>query len=609
MSDRDQLEERLRQLERRLKQLDYCQRTFDVHLTALENSFIHRVLRSAGKPLLHTKARAADWLLQSPLRKFAARWLSADSRLYSQWVAQQPGHPLPALLETPLFSILLRASTPHQTRLEQAVESVCAQSYKNWQLCIAECPGLEAHAREYLAAAAQSDSRILLIPGVDESQSSALNQAAAHATGDYLAVLQADARLDPDALHWLASQAPADLIYTDEDLLDRQGHPIEPVFKPDWSPDLLLSCMYIGRLMAVSRPVWERCGGFRPAFDDAQDYDLALRIADSPAIIRHVPRILCHSPKQPIAPHGSNAARRALQDALNRRGATAVVEDGPLPSLFQVHWKPKAVPASLIICSRSPQLLDSCLSSLANRTAYPHREVVVVQHLGGDDRALQAVIERHGARRVPCAGPFNFSRMNNLGARTATGEVLIFLNDDVTPLEPSWLERLVAQAQRPDVGIAGARLLYPSGALQHGGVAIGITDGCGHLGRGTFTPRYWPWLALTRDVAAVTGACLAIRAALFHELDGFAEQFPVNYNDTDLCLRVRQARYRVVYESGAVLRHTECQSRRGVVTLAERERWYDRWADFIEAGDPFYSPHLTREREDLSLRSVSEQSR
>ena len=203
-------------------------------------------------------------------------------------------------------------------------------------------------------------------------------------------------------------------------------------------------------------------------------------------------------------------------------------------------------------------------------------------------------------------GPFNFSRMNNLGARTATGEVLVFLNDDVTPLEPSWLERLVAQAQRPDVGIAGARLLYPSGALQHAGVAIGITDGCGHLGRGTFTPRYWPWLALTRDVAAVTGACLATRAALFRELDGFAEQFPVNYNDTDLCLRVRQAGYRVVYESGAVLRHTECQSRRGVVTLAERERWYDRWAEFIEAGDPFYTPHLTREREDLSLRSVSD---
>jgi GT2 family glycosyltransferase len=588
--------------------LEYCQRTFDIHLTALENSFIHRVLRRAGKPLLEARARAANWLLRSPLRKLVAGWLSADSRLYSEWVAQQTRQLLPALLGAPRFSILLRVSKPHQARLQQAVESVCAQSYKNWELCIAECPGLEARAREYLAAAAQSDSRIQLIPGVDESDSSALNQAAAHATGDYLAVLHPDARLDPDALHWLANEAPADVIYTDEDLLDQQGRPIKPVFKPDWSPDLLLSCMYIGHMMAVSRPAWERCGGFRREFDDAHDYDLALRIADSPAVIRHVPRILYHSLKQPTIPHDSNAARRALQDALNRRGAPAEVEDGPHPLLFQVHWKPRAVPASLIICSRSPHLLEQCLSSLANRTAYPHREVIVVQHLGWDDRALQAVIERHGAKRVPYAGPFDFSRMNNLGAHAATGEILVFLNDDVTPLEPSWLERLVAQTERPDVGIAGARLLYPSGALQHAGVAIGIGDGCGHIGRGALTPRYWPWVELTRDVAAVTGACLATRAALFHELDGFAEEFPVNYNDTDLCLRVRQAGYRVVYESGAMLRHTECQSRRGVVTLAERQRWYDRWAEFIEAGDPFYSPHLTREREDLSLRSVSDRA-
>ena len=219
---------------------------------------------------------------------------------------------------------------------------------------------------------------------------------------------------------------------------------------------------------------------------------------------------------------------------------------------------------------------------------------------------MQAVIARHGAKHVPYTGPFDFARMNNLGAQAAEGEILVFLNDDTELLEPSWLDRLVAQVERADVGVAGARLLYPSGTLQHGGVAIGIGGGCGHIGRHThISPRHWPWLEVTRDVSAVTGACLAIRAPLFHELGGFAEAFPVNYNDIDLCLRARIAGYRVIYEAGATIRHYECQSRPGVVTSEERDRWHDRWAKLAESGDPFYNPNLTQEQEDLSLRDPS----
>jgi len=241
---------------------------------------------------------------------------------------------------------------------------------------------------------------------------------------------------------------------------------------------------------------------------------------------------------------------------------------------------------------------------MAQQTSYPLREVIVVQHLDGNPGALQAVISRYRAERVAYSGRFHFSRMNNLGAGAAKGTILVFLNDDTELLDSSWLERLVAQVERPDVGIAGARLLYPSGTLQHGGVAIGVGVGCAHIGRNTSTAApHWPWLDLTRDVSAVTGACLAIRTSVFHELGGFAEAFPANYNDIDLCLRARDAGFRVIYEAGAVLRHHECQSRRGVVTFAERNLWYDRWAANIRAGDPFYSPNLSRQHEDLSLRS------
>jgi GT2 family glycosyltransferase len=252
------------------------------------------------------------------------------------------------------------------------------------------------------------------------------------------------------------------------------------------------------------------------------------------------------------------------------------------------------------------ELLDRCLRAIQTRTAYTNREIVVVQHLGHDDARLEAVIERYGARRVPYSGPFHFSLMSNLGAGMASADVLVFLNDDTEPLDASWLQRLVGQVERPDVGVAGARLVYPSGTLQHAGVAIGVGDGCGHIGRGTTNTLHWPWLQVTRDVAAVTGACLAIKASLFRDLGGFAGKFPINYNDTDLCLRVREAGYRVVYDAGAVLRHYECQTRgRGIVTLRERESWFDCWGELVEDGDPFYSPHLTREREDLSLRAAS----
>jgi GT2 family glycosyltransferase len=226
----------------------------------------------------------------------------------------------------------------------------------------------------------------------------------------------------------------------------------------------------------------------------------------------------------------------------------------------------------------------------------------VVQHCGRDDAALRAVIDKFAARCVPYSGPFHFSRMNNLGAEVATGKVLVFLNDDVEPLDPSWLERLMGQVHRPDVGVAGARLLYPSGTLQHAGVTIGIGDGCGHVGRGSFEAPYWPWLGMTRDVSAVTGACLAIRRELFKDLGGFAEVFPVNYNDVDLCLRVREAGYRVVCDTSAVLRHSECQSRRGEVTFKERELWYARWSAAIDARDPFFNANLAHEREEVSLR-------
>ena len=207
----------------------------------------------------------------------------------------------------------------------------------------------------------------------------------------------------------------------------------------------------------------------------------------------------------------------------------------------------------------------------------------------------------HNATVVRYAGLFNFSRMCNEGARAAGGGVVVFLNDDVEPVSAEWLVRLCGTLGREGVGVVGARLMYPQGAIQHVGMVLGMSDGVGHLGRHLMSSSYWPWIDFSREVSAVTGACLGVRRALFEQLGGFDEAFPVNYNDVDLCLRVRAAGYRVVLENGAVLIHREGLTRQGGTSAEERLLFHRRWGDVVERGDEYFTPNLRLDVEDLSL--------
>ncbi len=603
MSNRDTREPYEAELKQRVKCLEYELRTLEARVASLENSFVFRILRWAGRPVAYIRAVT--------LRLFLKRWPRLYQHFhavylprYPAWVESERELAVPELTSQPRFRILLPVFRTKPESLQETIASITAQSYLSWELCIC-CPSSsEEWLEKTLALMFSSDPRISVSRWTgDYSETQALQQAARGNTSDYVFTVYPGDRLAPQALHWMATEDGADLIYSDEDHLDQHSQRCEPVFKPGWSPDLLLSCMYLGSSIAVSRHAFERAGGFQAASEGAPHYDLALRITDGPVDVRHVSKVLYHRQKRNAGLEHDSAGMRYVANALKRRGEAADVEPGSRPGFCQVHWKPREVASvSLIVCSRSPRLLAKCLRAVERRTSYPAREVIVVQHLGNQDTALQAVIESAGAKRVAYSGAFHFSRMNNLGARIASGDALVFLNDDVEPLEGTWLERMVGQLSRPDIGIAGARLLYPSGAVQHAGVAVGIHDGCGHVGRGLIAaPPFWPWLELSRDVAAVTGACMAIRTSLFRQLCGFAEAFPVNYNDIDLCLRARKAGYRVVFDAGAVLRHYECQSRAGVVTWEERQRWYDQWHELIDSGDPFYSPYLSRRGEQLAL--------
>jgi GT2 family glycosyltransferase len=589
-------------------------------LLDIENSHFLRTLQWPGRFLGDWKGRLGQALLHSPLHPLYLRLMRphfAEDR-YRQWVESELRPVDLQLARSPLISVILPVHNPRRDWLEAAVQSVVQQTYGCWQLCVCDDASEPDWVAESITARAANEPRIRFVRSNERlGISGALNRAATLASGEYAGFLDQDDLLAPHALASIAAaveEGEPELIYSDEDYLDHQGRRVQPIFKPAFSPDLLRGGMYMGHLLVVRTAKMRELGGFRSECDGSQDYDLVLRLiserAPAPFTIRHVPRVLYHwrrhsdSTAQHAAakPYTQAAGSRALEEAVVKRDAQAVVTPGASPNTYRVRWSiPDGSKASLIICSRNARLLKACLDAIARQTAYGNRELVIVQHRTGDIAAMDRLLDDYACVRVPYTGPFHFAAMNNLGASYATGDVLLFMNDDVEPLDPEWLGALLAQANRREVGVVGAKLVYPSGAVQHAGMVIGIMEGAGHLHRNTFGSPYWNWLPFTRNVCAVTGACMAIRRSVFQKLGGFDESFPVNYNDVDLCLRAGQAGYQVIIEPAALLRHYECQSRQAGVRLEERYLFEQRWAAWLERGDPFYSPHLRRAVEDAGL--------
>lgn len=588
-------------------------------LLDIENSRFLRALQWPGRFLGDWKGRLGHLLLHSPFHPIYLKLVNphfTEDR-YRLWVESErvPGERPPS--RTPLISLILPVHNPRRDWLEAAVASVLNQTYGCWQLCICDDASSQDWIAGYFTALSSSEPRICFLPSPQRlGISGALNRAGEMARGEYVGFLDQDDVLAPHALACVAeavADAQPDLVYSDEDYIDGQGNRVQPIFKPAFSPDLLRCGMYLGHLLVVRTARLRELGGFRSGCDGSQDYDLALRLAGGPngeSRIRHIPRVLYHWRRHPDStaldagakPYTQAAGLKALSEAVASRDPQGIVTEGAYPNTYHVRWfVPANLKASLIICSKNAKLLERCLVGIAMRTAHENREIVVVQHRTGDIAAMDRFLAECKCVRVPYTGPFNFAAMNNLGAQNATGEVCVFLNDDVEPLDADWLGAMLAHANRREVGVVGAKLLYPSGAIQHAGIVIGIMEGAGHLHRNTFGSPYWNWTPFTRNVCAVTGACLAIRRSVLEELGGFDESFPVNYNDVDLCLRARESGYEVIVEPAAQLRHQECQSRQAGVRLEERYLFEQRWAAGLERGDPFYSPHLRRTIEDAGL--------
>jgi GT2 family glycosyltransferase len=535
------LAEALGQIAAGLDRLAEAERNLAIQQALLDDRLL-RVEHNRAFTAFNRMVTAGVTLFQRAQSSLPARLRQEkrDPAPYATWVAHELAG-LPSVeqaraasntwTQRPRISVIM--TVRNGETVPEGLESLRKQAYENWELC------------------------------------AAVNQA----TGEYVSFMQETGTLSPLALYYVAEaarQGAFDVLYSDEDSLDTERRRVLPIFKPDWSPDLLTSCMYMGHLLTIRRERLTQSGGLSNEYAGAHLRDLVLRLADEPLRVCHIPRVLYHG----LSP-------------------TSAPPPGPGAGTFAVRRKGPTGEMTAIVCSKSPDLLETCLASLRATADRVVRQIVVVAHEeSGPNPSLRSVIQRAGAAAVTFRGAFNFAAMNNLGAGIAEAPNLLFLNDDVCATEPEWAELLAEQVSREEVGVAGAVLWYPSGVLQHAGIVAGVGDGVGHAGRYMHSSELWPWLLATRNVSAVTGACLAIRKDRFGRLGGFDTLFPNNYNDVDLCFRVRSQGYRVICVAVPGLIHAECQSRPGIVRFEERYRFYERWADLLRSPDPYYSPAL-----------------
>ncbi|CUA96665.1 rhamnan synthesis F family protein [Thiomonas bhubaneswarensis] len=499
-------------------------------------------------------------------------------------------------------------------------------------------PTRDSLAGQWLAALPPCE---LPLPASGADLLAPANDALRQSNADWLGLIDAGDQLAPDALfriaHALRQNPHWQIVYTDEDQLTADGQHLHPHCKPDFNLDYLRSLPYVGGLLLIRRDLFEALGGFDPQSEGAEDYDLLLRAWEhlqqtgaGEAAIGHVPEVLYHRLQgsghtQKSVPEILEAGQLALQRHFDRLGIAAQVQAGPFPPSFRVRWPlPEVKPlVSILIPTRDQlPLLQRCVESVIEKTKYPAYEILIIDNDSQTTEARNylAAIETKEAelggrlRVVRQPGPFNFSAMNNAAARLARGDYLLLLNNDTAALHDDWLDDMMGHAVRPDVGIVGAKLLYPDGKIQHAGVILGMRGPAEHpfIGHPPEDRGYFGRAQLTQNLSAVTGACMLIRKSVYEQLGGLDEQaFKVSYNDIDLCLKVREAGLRIVFTPYALLMHEGSASQKESTEskpdeaklkrfAAEKNAMYAKWLPQL-AFDPAYNRHLSLASTDFLL--------
>lgn len=513
----------------------------------------------------------------------------------------------------PVISLLMPIAETEYSELAKAVDSLRQQIYPHWQLCLSHSALTEITL--------PIDERIHLITNDHKDHlADLLNAALSIATGEFIIWLKVSDRLLIHALYQLIETLHAhpdlDLIYTDEDQLDEQGHRCNPYFKSDWNPDLFYSQNFLNHSTIYRRSLVNQVGNFQANYHGWENYDLILRCLEviSPQQIYHIPRILYHQRKTNFIATPDTACE-ALRAHFQRLQKTVKVVPAMGPHTRVIYPLPAQPPlVSIIIPTRDKlKLLRGTVEGLLYQTDYPNLELIIMDNESVEAETLHYLKQLQKHDRVTVirhVAPFNYSQLNNLGVAHAQGEIIGLLNNDLEIITADWLTEMVSQALRPEIGAVGAKLYYANDTLQHAGVIIGLGGMAGHgfrfLSRESIGYHWKPFLI--QNYSAVTGACLVMRRQVFLEIGGLEERhLKVAFNDVDLCLRLRERGYRIVWTPYAELYHLESASRgldntfKKFIRL-QRELKYmrSRWSHVLSY-DPYYNPNLTLEYEDFAL--------
>lgn len=529
----------------------------------------------------------------------------------------------------PLISFVMPVYNPEPEFLPAAIESVRAQLYPHWELCIADDASTDERIIEILQRYQKEDARIKVVFREENGHiSRASNSALALAQGEFVALLDNDDELTEDALFWvveaLQRHPDAGILYSDEDKIDTRGLRQDPYFKSDWDPYLFWGHNLITHLGVYRKALLDAIGGFRIGYEGSQDYDLAARVVERLEIgqIVHIPKVLYHwrisagSTAAGVSekPYARMAALKVINEHLGRLGIAARVETDPDKGSVQQVFFDEAgdnpLVSILIPTRNSAALVRTCVESIVTKTTYSPFEIILIDNGSDEEESLscfQELEQRGRVRLLRDERPFNYSRLNNQAVAAAQGEVVVLLNNDTEVIAPDWLQNMVQLALLPEVGAVGAKLLYGNGNIQHAGVLLGIAGGAAHayMEFPGDAVGYCNLALLLRGYSALTGACLAVRKALYQEVGGLDEErFPVGYNDVDFCLKLRSRGYRNVWTPQALLYHHESLSR-GVEDTREKKTRFWNELSLLKKNwphawyhDPAYNPKLTLSKVD-----------
>ncbi len=524
----------------------------------------------------------------------------------------------------PLISVIMPVYNVDAKWLQLAIDSLNAQWYPHWELCISDDASSKKETIDFLNNLDDPNIKIIFLKE-NVNISGASNAALKLATGDYIALMDNDDELTPDALYEVVktiNDQDADFIYSDEDKIEMDGQFTDPHFKPDYAPDMFLSQNYISHLGVIKKSLIDEVGAWTVGLEGSQDYDLYLRVLEKTDKIVHIPKVLYHWRKIPGSTaaefsdksYAQEAGLKALEQAMERRNIAAKVENAKYPGTYRVKYNIVEEPlVSIVIPFKDkPELLDMCINSVMDRSTYQNYEIIGMSNNSEEAETFE-MMEKLSAKdkRVKFYEynePFNYSAINNYAVtHYSKGEHIILLNNDIEIISSEWIEALLEFSQRENVGAVGAKLYYPNDTIQHAGVIIGIGGVGGHSHK--YFDRtdigYFSRLNLVQNVSAVTAACLMVKKTIFEEMNGLNEEdLKIAFNDVDFCLRLGEAGYQNIYTPYCEAYHHESISR-GEEDNPEKVKRFNtevkymkkRHANILEMGDPYYNKNLTLENE------------